>query len=143
MTQDDQRLKRLSDLSGYKVADGDPDPRSWQVVTQDGTPVGRVEDLIIDREAERARYLDVRLDQPAATDRHVLVPTDAVHLGRDEQQQPRVEVAATMDYFIGVPAYTGLPLTEMQESEYRRCPPVTRGGGLPPSTRISKGEPTS
>lgn len=140
MAREDHHLTRLSDLSGYEVADGDPDPRGWEVVTQDGIRVGRVEDLIIDREAERARYLDVRLDKPGAVDRHVLVPTDAVQIGRDDREQHRVEVAATMDYFGAAPAYTGLPLTETQEAEYGRCPRAAVAGGLPPTTRIRRGD---
>ena len=139
MDEQERGLARLRDLSDYKVADGDPDPRGWNVVTRDGIHIGRVDDLIVDPESERACYLDVRLDQPAATERHVLVPTDAVHLGRDEQHQNQVEVAATMEYFAGATPYTGLPLTPAQESEYGNCPPVPGANTPRPPTRVRRG----
>ena len=34
------RLARLDDLDGYKVADGEPDPRGWDVRAADGRTVG-------------------------------------------------------------------------------------------------------
>ncbi len=52
----------LSELSGHKVADDDPDVRGWEVVAADGRRVGTVDDLLVDRGAMRVRYLDVVLE---------------------------------------------------------------------------------
>lgn len=138
MSEHSDHLVRLGELSGYKVADGDPDPRGWDVVTGDGRRVGRVDDLIVDREAERAQYLDVELSEGG--DRHVLIPTDAVHLGEHERQRQQVAVGASAEYLSGVTPYRGLPLTPEQEAEYRSCPVP---GGSPfarSETRIRRGE---
>jgi sporulation protein YlmC with PRC-barrel domain len=137
MSEHGDRLARLGELSGYKVADGDPDPRGWEVVAADGQRVGHVEDLIVDREAERAQYLDVRLERGG--DRHVLIPAEAVSVGDGEQQRRQVAIGVSHDYLAGVTPYRGLPLTTEQEAEYRSCPPAS------PSldrrdTRIQRGD---
>ena len=57
------RLGRMSDLDDFQVADGYPDIRGWSVKTADGTTIGKVDDLVIDTQALRVRYLDVDLDR--------------------------------------------------------------------------------
>ena len=131
-----EQLVRLGELNDYKVADGDPDPRGWAVVTTDGQRIGRVDDLIVDRESERAHYLDVELEQGG--DRHVLIPTESVHLGREERDRQQVAVGATLDYLTGVTPYRGLPLTPAQHEEYRSCPTPSFAFEKP-DTRIHKG----
>jgi len=64
-------LVPLRRLRNYQVAPGDPDVRGWLVLGADGRMIGEVDDLLVDTEALRARYLDVTLDsewggQPAA-----------------------------------------------------------------------------
>lgn len=56
---------RLTHLegSGYKVAEGDPDVRGWDVMDRDGRRIGEVDDLLIDTEGLKVRYLEVRLDR--------------------------------------------------------------------------------
>lgn len=82
----DSGLARLHDLSGYKVADGDPDIRSWHVKTADGTKVGKVHDLIVDTRAMKVRYMDVELDRKGLDlkdDKHVLIPIGGARLDDD------------------------------------------------------------
>lgn len=57
----DKRLAHLEG-SGYKVAEGDPDVRGWDVMDRDGSRIGEVDDLLVDTEALKVRYLEVRLD---------------------------------------------------------------------------------
>ena len=137
MSEHADRLARLGDLSGYTVADGDPDPRGWEVVTAGGQRLGHVDDLIVDRDAERAQYLDVRLEQ--GDDRHVLIPAESVRVGQEEQERRQVTVGASNDYFAGVTPYRGLPLTTEQEAEYRSCPPASPSLD-PRDTRIRRGD---
>jgi photosynthetic reaction center H subunit len=59
----DERLIRLEDMSGYRVADDDPDVRGWAVKTRDGTTIGKVNTLIIDTNELKARYVEVDLDR--------------------------------------------------------------------------------
>jgi hypothetical protein len=81
------RLARLEDLDGYQVADGEPDPRGWDVRAADGKTVGRVDSLIADTGAMKVRYLDVALDRDAfnlSDDRHVLIPIGGATLAERE-----------------------------------------------------------
>lgn len=59
----DKRLASLDGLTGYKVAEGDPDVRGWDVIGRDGRRIGEVDDLLVDTAALRVRYLEVRLDR--------------------------------------------------------------------------------
>jgi photosynthetic reaction center H subunit len=54
------------------VAEEDPDPRGWDVVTADGLVAGTVADIWIDRAEANARFIEVALPDPLA--RHVIVP---------------------------------------------------------------------
>ncbi len=79
-------LARLHELDDYKVADGDPDVRGWDVKTSDGKRAGKVEDLIVDTGTMQVRYLDVELDRKTLQlneDRHVLVPLANARLDDD------------------------------------------------------------
>lgn len=80
------RIARLGELDDYKVADGEPDIRGWDVKTATGQHVGKVKELIVDTEEMKARYLDVELDRKAVglpEDRHVLVPVGTARLDDD------------------------------------------------------------
>lgn len=57
------RVVPMSRLHGYKVAEGDPDVRTWSVVGRNGRRIGNVHDLLIDPRAQRVRYLDVEIDR--------------------------------------------------------------------------------
>jgi uncharacterized protein (TIGR02271 family) len=61
-----EQYARLSELGDYRVSDEDPDPRGWSVVGREGGAIGRVEDLIVDTEAMKVRYLDITLTGAAA-----------------------------------------------------------------------------
>ena len=81
------RLARLDDLDGYQVADGETDPRGWDVRAADGRTIGRVDSLIADTGAMKVRYLDVALDTDALNlpeERHVLIPIGGATLAERE-----------------------------------------------------------
>jgi uncharacterized protein (TIGR02271 family) len=81
------RVVPLDELNDFKVADGDPDVRGWDVVSSDGRKVGEVDQLLVDRAAMKVRYLDVDLDDELAGDeRHVLVPIGYARLDRDDNR---------------------------------------------------------
>lgn len=56
------RVAALRNLQGYRVAEGDPDIRGWEVVGGDGRRIGEVNDLLVDTAAGKVRYLDIQLD---------------------------------------------------------------------------------
>lgn len=56
------RATPLRYLRRYRIADGDPDVRGWEVVGGDGRRIGSVNDLLVDTAEGKVRYLDVQLD---------------------------------------------------------------------------------
>ncbi|HEX9940789.1 MAG TPA: PRC-barrel domain-containing protein [Thermoanaerobaculia bacterium] len=52
----------LGRLHNYRIAEGDPDVRGWEVLGADSRKIGEVDDLLVDTQALRVRYLDVILD---------------------------------------------------------------------------------
>lgn len=54
-----EHLQPLSELSNYKIEKGDPDPRGYTVIANDGTVIGEVDDLLVDTQAMKVEYLVV------------------------------------------------------------------------------------
>ena len=100
-------LVPLSDAHDFKVAEGNRDVRGWSVRTRDGEKVGKVNDLLVDTNALRARYVDVELDGGLfGSSRRVLIPVGAAQLGDDE-----LVVDVARDGLNDYPAYDGSSLT--------------------------------
>ena len=97
-------LVPLDKADDYKVAEGNPDPRGWDVIAN-GTKVGEVDKLIADLNALKVRYLDVELDKDFAgtKDRHVLIPIGAARL--DDDNDNVLLQGMTRDALIGLPAF--------------------------------------
>ena len=72
-------LVSLDDLDDFKVADGEPDVRGWEVMTLAGTEIGEVDDLLVDPRRGEIVMLDVDIKD---SDRHAEVPLRAVQLDR-------------------------------------------------------------
>lgn len=113
-------LRRLSAMDDFRVAAGAPDPRGWTVTASDGTEVGRVRDLIVDRDAERVRYLDVELDAaaPGTGERHVLLPIGRARLHEEDDRVIVDGLAASG--ISALPRYGGADFDRQYESEVRR-----------------------
>lgn len=73
------RLYRLSDTGKYRIADGEPDIRGWEVRTLAGGDIGEVDDLLIDPHRGEVVMLDIDLK---GADDHVNVPIRGVQLDR-------------------------------------------------------------
>lgn len=113
-------IGRLSDFDDYEVADHDPDVRGWDVIGSDGTKYGEVDNLIVDRQEMKARYLEVELNDdltPEDKERHLLVPIGMASL---DEENNRVYLGnidrATLTQ---VPAYDGSPITREYEHSVR------------------------
>jgi hypothetical protein len=74
-----ERLTPLSTLDSWKVSEGEPDIRGWEIRTVSGRQLGTVADLLIDRDAGEVVMIDVDLP---ASDRHTFVPIRVVQLDR-------------------------------------------------------------
>ncbi len=112
-------LVPLDKADDYKIAEGNPDPRGWDVIAN-GTKVGEVDKLIADLSALKVRYLDVKLDKDFAgtKDRHVLIPIGAARL--DDDNDDVLLQGMTRDALIGLPAYAAnTPITRDYENSLR------------------------
>lgn len=102
------RLRRLSDLSDYDVADDRPDVRGWKIDDAAGHTLGKVDDLVVDTGTMTVQYLELKLDRKPLNldrDKHAIVPVQHAHLDRDNK---RIHVpgltgatAATLPEFTG------------------------------------------
>ena len=109
------QLERLDRLPDYKVADGDPDPRGWEVLGRDGTTLGEVDFLIGDTGSMRVRYLAVKLEPGIGRGGHVLIPTGHVDLDTDEDRVTSRGLDAAC--IANLPAYDGGPVTRDLEQK--------------------------
>jgi uncharacterized protein (TIGR02271 family) len=86
----EEHLKPISELSNYTIEQGDPDPRGYVVLANDGSIVGEVEDLIVDTRAMKVEYLVVEpnSDTTARGDASgaVLLRARDVDVRRDSRQ---------------------------------------------------------
>ena len=119
-TADGSRLAPLGEVDDFEVAEGYPDVRGWRVDAADGTEIGKVHELLVDLDAMRTRYLDVRLTSEVAAapeDRDVLVPIGAANI---EQDHDVVRIPLTAERVGLLPPYTHGAVTREQEYEVRR-----------------------
>jgi hypothetical protein len=77
-----ERLVALSTLDSWKVTDGDPDIRGWEIRTVNNRQLGVVNDLLVDPDAGEAVLLDVDLPGSA---RHTFVPIRVVQIDRERR----------------------------------------------------------
>ncbi len=126
MSADEKRLEpglyRLSELNDYEVADRDPDVRGWNVLSSDRKLIGKVNELIVDLDAMKVRYLDVNINNEisdAGTDeRHLLIPIGAAELDirHDRVSVNDIETVTLLK----LPSYQGGSISRDYERDLRR-----------------------
>lgn len=87
--EEDRHLFRLGELDDYKVAGDDPDVRGWTIFGKDHREIGVINELIVDPDREKVRYLDVvpsknRPDD--IKDHHLLIPIGLARLDREDDR---------------------------------------------------------
>jgi hypothetical protein len=78
-SREPESLIALSTLGSWRVSEGEPDIRGWDVRTVSGRQLGAVHDLLVDPSAAEVVLVDV--DVPG-TDRHTFVPIRIVQIDR-------------------------------------------------------------
>jgi sporulation protein YlmC with PRC-barrel domain len=81
---DNMKHRRLQEMdrSDFEIVDGEPDIRGWDVRDRTGKKLGEVEDLIIDAQKKKARYIVLDMDDNDfdLDDRKVLIPIGMAEL---------------------------------------------------------------
>lgn len=115
-------LYRLTELADYEVADRNPDVRGWNVISADNKTIGKVDELIVDLDAMKVRYLDIIINKDindAGTEnRHLLIPIGAAQLD-DKDDIVRVNDIETVT-LLKLPAYEGGKISREYEKNLRR-----------------------
>ncbi|WP_100615747.1 PRC-barrel domain-containing protein [Confluentibacter citreus] len=62
-TENKKHLYYLNELSDYKIADGYPDVRGWDVKDFDNRVIGKVDNLLVNQDSQRVVYLDIEVDK--------------------------------------------------------------------------------
>jgi len=85
---DTSNLVLLSRMTDFQVAGDNPDVRGWDVLANDDKRIGKVEDMLVDRNAREVRYLAVNRDRGlfaslmGGGSGYVLIPVEDVRLDR-------------------------------------------------------------
>jgi hypothetical protein len=120
MIDDMDRVVPLDQLDDFDVSSGDPDPRGWDVVCADGKKVGEVDELMVDTEAMRVRYVDVDLEDgvvEGTRDRHVLIPVG--HARLDPGSECVHLEGVSLPQLGRLPEYNHAPITRDFETRVR------------------------
>jgi hypothetical protein len=84
MASDNMKHRRLQELgeSDFEIVDGQPDIRGWDVRDQNGKKLGEVDELILDAQLRKVRYivLDTDDNDLDLDDREVLIPIGMAEL---------------------------------------------------------------
>lgn len=96
---DNMKHRRLQELkrSDFDIVNGEPDIRGWDVKNAQGKKIGEVEELIVDAQEKKVRYMVVDLDDndlDIDDGREVLIPIGLaqLHKNDDEVILPNVQV---------------------------------------------------
>ncbi len=108
------KLARLDELDDVDVASDEPDPRGWEVIGVDGEKLGKVDHILGDTGAMKARYLTVELDEELGRDRHILMPVGHVDLDPDHHRV--LSRAVDRDRVGSIPAYEGTGIDREYET---------------------------
>jgi sporulation protein YlmC with PRC-barrel domain len=131
---DSMKHRRLQELdrSDFEIVDGEPDIRGWDVKNSRGEKIGEVEELIVDAQQKKVRYMVVDLDDNELKLDHkkVLVPVGLAELHEKDDDVILPNVQA--EHFRSLPAYDKENLTP--EVERRICSTL----GRPNETMVTK-----
>lgn len=85
---DNMKHRRLQELdrSDFEIVNGEPDIRGWDVKNATGKKIGEVEELIVDAQQKKVRYMVVDLDNnELKLDHHkVLIPIGLAELYKED-----------------------------------------------------------
>lgn len=116
---DEMKHRRLQELdrSDFEISEGEPDIRGWDVRNEAGLKIGEVEELIVDAQQKKVRYMVVDLDDKdlKLPDRKVLIPIGLAELHKEDDDV--LLPAITVDQLSVLPEYDKDNLTDEIEQQ--------------------------
>ncbi|MDQ3279122.1 MAG: PRC-barrel domain-containing protein [Bacteroidota bacterium] len=112
-----RRLQEL-DRSDFGIVKGEPDIRGWDVRNAAGQKIGEVEELIIDAQRQKVRYMVIELDDDEVEledDKRVLIPIGLAEL--DKEDDDVLLPSITVEHLRALPAYDENNLDEDTERQ--------------------------
>ena len=93
--------------SGYEIVADEPDIRKWKVRNTDGKPLGVVDDLIIDKQLRKVRYIVLNLDGKPLNlvSRKILIPIGMAQFA--DIDDVVILPTITLEHLATLPAYSG------------------------------------
>jgi sporulation protein YlmC with PRC-barrel domain len=118
-----QGLYRLGELKNFEVVKSDPDVRGWDVYGKDRKKIGKVDELIVDPEKLKVRYLDLYLNDDIKRDvdsgRHLLIPIGSAEIN-EKENAVFIETIETVT-LLKIPGYeAGQGISRDYENRVRR-----------------------
>ncbi len=93
-------LRRLTEISGYRVAAGEPDIRGWHLVDNKDVTAGVIDDLLFEPAAEKVRYALVRPQEDST-----LIPVPVGFLQIEKEDRIVRTPTLTRADILAIPAY--------------------------------------
>lgn len=110
------RILPLRDARGFRLPKDAPNPRGWNVFGADNERVGKVDELLVDPDLMKVRYLVVDVARDLyllREERHVVVPIEHVEL-RERGSDAWVDGLTAREIAL-LPGYSGGPLDPLVE----------------------------
>ncbi len=109
-----KKLYKLKELNDSDIFKNFPDIREWCVLTSDNINIGQISDLLIDKEFNKVRFLDVKIYEGPIfnTERHILVPVDLAELGI--QNDNKIMIKVDSNTFVNYPPYKGETISDYE-----------------------------
>lgn len=121
MKSNDYRDDRLQELggSGYEIVEGQPNIKGWDVRDASGQKIGKVDELIFDKQSQKVRYLVVDLKGKLfdMKDHDILVPIGLAEL--DEKDDDVILPNITSEELRLLPVYEEGRIDSDMESRIR------------------------
>jgi uncharacterized protein (TIGR02271 family) len=143
MASNDYRSDRLQELggSGYEIVEGQPNIKGWTVKDASGQKIGKVDELIFDKQSQKVRYLVVDLKGKMfdMEDHDVLVPIGLAEL--DEKDDDVILPNITSEELRLLPVYEEGRIDSDMESRIRNVLSGIGSSGMSGTTALDS--PTS
>src|SRR5678816_2701822 len=93
--------------SSYEIVANEPDIRKWRVTNAEGNTLGVVDDLIIDKQLHKVRYIVLNLHGKPLNliARKVLIPIGISQF--DDMDDVVILPTITLEHLATLPSYTG------------------------------------